>query len=103
MRKLSRCPIPNRLRFLRRYTQSHWTTVQFRKYSEIELNLEEFSYLLWVYQGIRSISDRPGTFWNVPSAVHAMLLKHISWSTCGYSGSRIVPNSAIKTLHLPDQ
>jgi hypothetical protein len=23
MRKLSRCPIPNRLRFLRRYTQSH--------------------------------------------------------------------------------
>ncbi|GAP21342.1 SagB/ThcOx family dehydrogenase [Leptolinea tardivitalis] len=39
-----------------------------RKYSEIELNLEEFSYLLWVTQGIRSISDRPVTFRNVPSA-----------------------------------
>ncbi|NLF51512.1 MAG: SagB/ThcOx family dehydrogenase [Leptolinea sp.] len=39
-----------------------------RKYTQSELTLEEFSYLLWITQGIKSITDRPVTFRNVPSA-----------------------------------
>ena len=39
-----------------------------RKYSEVELSLEELSYLLWVTQGVKSISDRPATLRTVPSA-----------------------------------
>jgi SagB-type dehydrogenase family enzyme len=39
-----------------------------RKYSQIELSMEELSYLLWITQGVKSISDRPATVRNVPSA-----------------------------------
>jgi SagB-type dehydrogenase family enzyme len=39
-----------------------------RKYSQIEISLAELSYLLWVTQGIKSISDRPATLRLVPSA-----------------------------------
>ncbi|HEX7556216.1 MAG TPA: SagB/ThcOx family dehydrogenase [Leptolinea sp.] len=39
-----------------------------RKYSQNELSLDELSYLLWITQGVKSISDRPVTFRTVPSA-----------------------------------
>ncbi len=39
-----------------------------RRFSQNDLSLEELSYLLWVTQGIKSISDRPATIRNVPSA-----------------------------------
>ncbi len=39
-----------------------------RKFSQTEISLEEFSYLLWITQGIKSITDRPATMRNVPSA-----------------------------------
>lgn len=39
-----------------------------RKYTQTALSLEEFSYLLWITQGVKSISDRPATLRNVPSA-----------------------------------
>lgn len=39
-----------------------------RKYTQTALSLEELSYLLWITQGVKSISDRPATLRNVPSA-----------------------------------
>lgn len=39
-----------------------------RHYSQNELSMEEFSYLLWITQGVKSISDRPATIRTVPSA-----------------------------------
>lgn len=39
-----------------------------RRYSQIELSMEELSYLLWITQGVKSISDRPATIRTVPSA-----------------------------------
>ncbi|MEI8131640.1 MAG: SagB/ThcOx family dehydrogenase [Leptolinea sp.] len=39
-----------------------------RRYSQIELSLEELSYLLWITQGVKSITDRPATARTVPSA-----------------------------------
>ncbi len=39
-----------------------------RKYTETELSMDELSYLLWVTQGVKSISDRPATMRVVPSA-----------------------------------
>lgn len=39
-----------------------------RRYSQTELSMEELSYLLWVTQGVKSISDRPATNRVVPSA-----------------------------------
>ncbi len=39
-----------------------------RKYSQTELSMDELSYLLWVTQGVKSISDRPATMRVVPSA-----------------------------------
>lgn len=39
-----------------------------RKYSQHELSLKELSYLLWITQGVKSITDRPTTTRIVPSA-----------------------------------
>jgi SagB-type dehydrogenase family enzyme len=39
-----------------------------RSYSETGLTLEEFSYLLWVSQGVKKVSKRPATLRTVPSA-----------------------------------
>jgi SagB-type dehydrogenase family enzyme len=39
-----------------------------RRYTQNELTMEELSYLLWVTQGVKSISERPATIRNVPSA-----------------------------------
>lgn len=39
-----------------------------RKFAQSALSMEEFSYLLWITQGIKTITDRPVTFRNVPSA-----------------------------------
>lgn len=39
-----------------------------RKFSQTQLSLGELSYLLWVTQGVKSISDRPATMRVVPSA-----------------------------------
>jgi SagB-type dehydrogenase family enzyme len=39
-----------------------------RRYTEKELTMDEISYLLWVTQGIKSVTDRPVTFRTVPSA-----------------------------------
>jgi SagB-type dehydrogenase family enzyme len=39
-----------------------------RKYSQQELTLNELSYLLWITQGVKSVTDRPATLRTVPSA-----------------------------------
>jgi SagB-type dehydrogenase family enzyme len=39
-----------------------------RKYSQAELTLTELSYLLWMTQGVKEVTDRPATLRNVPSA-----------------------------------
>ncbi|HWQ46474.1 MAG TPA: SagB/ThcOx family dehydrogenase [Longilinea sp.] len=40
-----------------------------RRYDESQsLTLEELSYLLWITQGVRQVTERPVTFRNVPSA-----------------------------------
>jgi SagB-type dehydrogenase family enzyme len=39
-----------------------------RKYSQMELSLKELSYLLWVTQGVKAITERPVTLRTVPSA-----------------------------------
>jgi SagB-type dehydrogenase family enzyme len=39
-----------------------------RQYAEKPLSLEELSYLLWLTQGIQSVSERPATARTVPSA-----------------------------------
>jgi SagB-type dehydrogenase family enzyme len=39
-----------------------------RRYSQTELSMEELSYLLWITQGVKSVSDRPATIRTVPSA-----------------------------------
>ncbi|MCX6055862.1 MAG: SagB/ThcOx family dehydrogenase [Chloroflexi bacterium] len=39
-----------------------------RKYSQEALSLSEFSYLLWVSQGVKQVSARPSTARTVPSA-----------------------------------
>jgi SagB-type dehydrogenase family enzyme len=39
-----------------------------RRYSQTELSLEELSYLLWITQGVKNVSDRPATIRTVPSA-----------------------------------
>jgi SagB-type dehydrogenase family enzyme len=39
-----------------------------RKYTETALSLGELSYLLWITQGIKSITERPATLRTVPSA-----------------------------------
>jgi len=39
-----------------------------RSYSEESLTLEELSYLLWMTQGVKAVSDRPATKRTVPSA-----------------------------------
>lgn len=39
-----------------------------RAYAERSLTLAELSYLLWVTQGIRQVTDRPATLRTVPSA-----------------------------------
>jgi len=39
-----------------------------RKYTQQEISLNELSYLLWVTQGVKSVTDRPATLRTVPSA-----------------------------------
>jgi SagB-type dehydrogenase family enzyme len=39
-----------------------------RRYSQTELSLEELSYLLWITQGVKNVSERPATIRTVPSA-----------------------------------
>lgn len=39
-----------------------------RRYSQQELSLKELSYLLWITQGVKSITERPSTLRTVPSA-----------------------------------
>jgi SagB-type dehydrogenase family enzyme len=39
-----------------------------RRYTQTELSFEELSYLLWITQGVKSITDRPATTRTVPSA-----------------------------------
>lgn len=39
-----------------------------RKYSKEAISMEELSYLLWCTQGVKSITSRPATLRNVPSA-----------------------------------
>ena len=39
-----------------------------RKYADTPFTLEEFSYLLWVSQGVKRVSSRPSTARTVPSA-----------------------------------
>ena len=39
-----------------------------RTYSEAELSLDELSYLLWVSQGVKSVTEKAATKRNVPSA-----------------------------------
>ncbi len=39
-----------------------------RTYSEAALTLAEFSYLLWMSQGVKRVSKRPSTARTVPSA-----------------------------------
>jgi SagB-type dehydrogenase family enzyme len=39
-----------------------------RKYSQVELSMDELSYLLWITQGVKSVTDRPATIRTVPSA-----------------------------------
>ena len=39
-----------------------------RKYLEKKLSLEELSYLLWLTQGVKQVTERPSTIRNVPSA-----------------------------------
>lgn len=39
-----------------------------RKYSQVELSLEELSFLLWMTQGVKMVTDRPVTMRIVPSA-----------------------------------
>jgi SagB-type dehydrogenase family enzyme len=39
-----------------------------RKYTEQELSLKELSYLLWITQGVKAVTDRPATLRTVPSA-----------------------------------
>ena len=39
-----------------------------RRYAETPLSLEEFSYLLWLTQGVKRVSPRPATLRTVPSA-----------------------------------
>lgn len=39
-----------------------------RAYQNISISLEELSYLLWMTQGVRRVSQRPVTLRNVPSA-----------------------------------
>jgi SagB-type dehydrogenase family enzyme len=42
--------------------------VTHRKYAETPLSLDELTYLLWVSQGVKSVSKRPVTLRTVPSA-----------------------------------
>lgn len=44
------------------------TRTTLRKYSQQELTLNELSYLLWITQGVKSVTDRPATLRTVPSA-----------------------------------
>ncbi len=44
------------------------TRTTLRKYTQQELTLNELSYLLWITQGVKSITDRPATLRTVPSA-----------------------------------
>jgi len=39
-----------------------------RRFSQTELSLEELSYLLWLTQGVKNVTDRPATERTVPSA-----------------------------------
>ncbi len=39
-----------------------------RKYAEEPISMEEFSYLLWMTQGVKEITRRPATLRTVPSA-----------------------------------
>ncbi len=39
-----------------------------RRYSALPLSQEELSYLLWVTQGVKKVTDRPATLRTVPSA-----------------------------------
>lgn len=78
-----------------------------RKYAEVPFTLNELTYLLWVSQGVKHVSNRPSTARTVPSAGarHAfetyVLVNRVDGLTPGLYRYMAIENGLIR-LDVPD-